>query len=147
MSQEKVTATLTAHRIGKLKNSDKNKEGKYDSLPDSNQTAEILYNFGDNVQDAVERFGEKVIMSFITGHCLFSLQERMRALMEQGLSDDEIQAKIYNPEEDTYVWKPGLAPARKSPVEKMADRLRKLDPMEREKQIAELEALLNQMEE
>ena len=146
--QEKVTATLTAHRINKLKNDEKlNKDGKFDSLPDSDLTATIVYDFGDDPMDAVEKFGERVVMSFITGHCLFGLQEKIRSLLQQGYSEDEIQDKIYNPNTNEHFWRPGEAPKRKSAIEKTADRLNKLDPEAREKEIEALRALLEQMED
>jgi len=148
MAQEKVTAVLTAHRIAKLKADEKlNKDGKFDALPDTDISATITYDFGNDPMDAVDKFGEKVVMSFITGHCLFGLQEKIRSLLQQGLSEDEIQDKIYNVEDEEYVWKPGEAAPRKSAIDKIAERLNKLDPEARQREIDALRALLEQMED
>ncbi len=147
MAQEKVTAVLTAHRISKLKEDEKlNKDGKYDFLPDQDISATIMYDFGDDPQDAVDRFGKDVVMSFIEGHCLFGLQEKIRSLLQQGLSEEEIQEKIYDVDNEEYIWKPGLAPARKSTIEKLADKLNSLDPDEKERQRKILQAMLDKME-
>jgi len=139
MAVQKIEANLTAERVAKLKAED---EKTYANLPDKGMSASIEFDYGDTVLDAVENFTEEVVMDWIEGHSKFTIQEKMRNMLAQGKTPEEIQLAFYNPETGEVTWKPQQAPERKSAVDKEKDRLTKLDPEKRDKEIAALRAML-----
>jgi hypothetical protein len=140
---EEVTATLTPEAVAKLK---KEMPEKYNDLPDEGMTANIIYEFGETVSDAVGYFGEEVCKNMIKGHILFSLQSYIRSLLSRGFSPADIQEKIFSVDDGEHVWKPSEGRTRKSELEKYKDKLSKLSPEERARQKEKLMAMLEEME-
>ena len=147
-----IGASLTKDKVASLKNKDAE---KYAPLPDEGTgIIEIQYELGDTPKEAGDIFGKDVVMSqleFGIGHAIQAkIRNRSAELLSQGKSIPEakeiIQAEIYNIETGEYVWKPGMAATRKSPLEKEKDRLSKLDPEKKEREIAALKAMLAEME-
>jgi hypothetical protein len=136
---EVVTASLTKHQVETLKAKDPD---KYASLPDEGLSVNIQYDFGADLAEQAVIFGEKVCSNMIKGHVKFNMQARMRNMLAEGKTAKEIQKAFYNLTENTHVYKPTEGMTRMSFVEKQKARMEKLSPEEREKQKAELKALL-----
>lgn len=110
MAMQKVTAT------GKVKDEDGNVV--------SERTIEVEYDFGDDIDAAVDAFGADVVMSNYRQSAVIALQSRLRAQIAAGLKDNEIAAKAEE-------WKPGFkSVTRKSPVDKVRDLLSGKTPEE-----------------
>lgn len=87
-------------------------------------SATCTYDFGTDIDSAVALFGADVVFNNFRQNAVISAQSRMRSLMNQGLSGDELQAKISE-------WKPGIKTlTRKSPVDKLKDLLSGRSPEE-----------------
>lgn len=76
------------------------------------------YNFGENLAEAIELFGEEIVHAHFTAHAVVSLQSRMRSAAKQG---QDVQ-------EEVDKWKPGQVTRRgKTPVEKALADFGKMD--------------------
>lgn len=81
----------------------------------TDKTATVDYDFGDNVQDMIDRFGEEVVFTNAKANMRVSLQGIIRSAMNA--------EPPRNPQEEADKWKPGTAAPRKSAVEKAKDLL------------------------
>lgn len=135
-----VKASLTKERVAKLKEEDAE---KYGFLPDEGIEVEVQYDFGDNLADAASKFSEEIILNMFQGHVKFGLQSMIRNKLEQGLSQSEIQAEIFNVDTGEYVYKPSKT-VRLSEEEKIKRDLSKKSPEER---AAAKERLLKMLDE
>lgn len=91
-------------------------------------TATCTYDFGADLDSAVELFGADVIFNNFKQSGVISAQSRMRALLTQGVTGEDLQAKLDE-------WKPGIkTTTRKSPADKLKELLAGRSP----KEIAEL---------
>jgi len=91
-------------------------------------TATCNYEFGETLDETVELFGADVVHNNFKQSAVISAQSRMRALLAQGVSGDDLQSKLDE-------WKPGIkTTTRKSPADKLRDLLAGRSPEE----IAEL---------
>lgn len=92
----------------------------------------VNYDFGDNLQDAVTKFGEDVVFSNMQQSMKISLQALIRRGFDKGVTDEEIAAQAAG-------WKPGVAAQRTAdpvaaimakwqgiPAEKRAELLKQL---------------------
>lgn len=59
-----------------------------------NAVVTAIVDLGENLQDAVARFGEQVVFSNYQANVKITAQSRMRSLKEKGKSDDEIAAEM-----------------------------------------------------
>jgi len=139
---ESISASLTAHQVQVLKAKDAE---KYASLPDDGTSVDIQYDFGDDLAAQAVIFGEKVCSNMIKGHVKFNMQAKIRNMLADEKSPKEIQKAFYNVQEGIHVYKPTEGMTRMSFVEKQKSKMEKLTPEEREKQKAELRALLESM--
>ncbi len=88
------------------------------------KTACVEYDFGDSIQDAIEKFGEDVVFSNFKQAATISLQSRIRSWVQAGKEGDDLQEEASN-------WKPGMRTvSRKSPTEKLKDLLAGKSPEE-----------------
>lgn len=109
------------------------------SLSDESRDSIIVeYNFGDNLADAVEKFGEDVVFARFVSAARVDLQGYVRGLMrktnEEGdfeHSDDVIVQKAGE-------WRPSMRKPGKSAKEKTLDLIDKLSDEEREELMAAL---------
>lgn len=100
--------------------------------PKVEKEATILVDLGDNVQDAIERFGAEVVMSNYLANAKIGVQAGIRRYLEAGLSTDDIQKKFEG-------YKPGVTMDRVvDPIAAMAAKLSKMTPEEREAAFAQL---------
>lgn len=120
MAETKVEATLTEKQGGP-------------------RNIEVNYDFGDSLQDAVDKFGEDVVFESFKAHAKINLQALLRRAMapdKEGnvKSDAEIHQMVSE-------WKPGVSQVtRKSSLEKAQDQVEKLSPDEVKKLLESLRA-------
>ncbi len=151
---EKISASITAEKVTNFKNPEKTKNSKnYEKLPANGiPTFTIDYDFGENNAEAVKLFGEAVVRSMLIGHISFTIQGKARAQVAKKVGSGvpiaqaikEVQAGFHNG--DGNVWKPGMAPARKSSVEKERDRIKGLPPEQRKAAVEELMSMLGDLD-
>ena len=90
----------------------------------SEPTATCNYDFGTDLDSAVQLFGADVIFNNFKQSAVISAQSRMRALLAQGVEGEDLQAKLDE-------WKPGIkTTTRKSPADKLRDLLAGRSPEE-----------------
>lgn len=104
--------------------------------PKVEKEATIMVDLGDNVQDAIARFGEDVVFSNYLASVKINVQSAIRRYLEAGLDANAIQAKFEN-------YKPGVTMDRVvDPIAALAAKLAKMTPEEREDAFAKLRAKL-----
>jgi len=87
-------------------------------------TEEVNYDFGSNLDEAVQKFGAEVVFTNFKQSATIALQGRMRAHISQGARGTDLQAKVDE-------WKPGVkSMTRKSPSDKVKDLLSGKSPEE-----------------
>lgn len=91
----------------------------------------VEYDFGDNVADAVGKFGDEVVASYLFAQLKIALQAYVRGLLKQGKSEAEIKTAVAQ-------WKPGTRKPGKSKLEKAQDILKGMTDEERKALIAQL---------
>ena len=103
---------------------------------DTDTVVTVHYDFGDNLAEAEEKFGEDVVYKQFVASATIDLQSKMRSLMvdatdkdgnitRPAMSQEEIQAEVAN-------WKPGKKEiVRKSPKDKLKDLLAQMSPEDR----------------
>lgn len=92
--------------------------------------ATIQYDFGDNLQDAIDKFGGDVVFSNFVQSAKISLQALMRARLEKSANVTEL----------AEIWKPGIQ-LQRSAVDVLAQAKSKFAKMTQEERLAYLEAL------
>lgn len=90
-------------------------------------------DLGENLQDAVAKFGEDIVFSNFVAQAKIRAQAIMRDMMVSGKTDAEIS-------EYMATWKPGAA--RERVVDPAAAFLKKFDSMSEEEQNKFLEELM-----
>jgi len=96
------------------------------------KTATVEYDFGDNLQDAVEKFGEETVFSNFIQSAKISLQAIMRRVIASG---GDVQKTVSS-------WKPGIQLQRKAVPAKtvILNEFKNMSEEERAAFIAELRA-------
>lgn len=108
-------------------------------LSTSDRVFSTEYNFGDNVQDAIAKFGEDTVFTKFKQAAIIDLQAMIRRQLtpaEDGKvkTDEEIAAAIAE-------WEPGSKTVvRKSPLEKAKEQLSKMSDEEKAALLAQLQA-------
>ena len=92
--------------------------------------ATIQYDFGDNLDNAVDLFGKDVVFSNFVQSAKISLQALMRARLEKGGNVTEL----------AEIWKPGIQ-LQRAAVDVLAQAKSKFAKMTQEERLAYLEAL------
>ena len=72
------------------------------SIEGEEKSATIVTDLGDNLRDAVEKFGEDVIFSNYKRAATITAQAAIRRMLETGLDESAISDKMAG-------WKPGVA--------------------------------------
>ena len=85
---------------------------------------ELDFEMPETVAEAVSAFGETVCLTKITQAVTIDVQGAARRQMEKGKTNDQVvqffgNVNYENPEAEAKPWAPGIAPARKSKVEKL----------------------------
>ncbi len=95
---------------------------------------EVIVDLGDNLQDAITKFGEDVVFSNFLASVKITAQSAIRRYTEKGLDDAAIQAKL-------SAWKPGVAAERiVDPMAAIISKFNSLSKEDREATIAKLMA-------
>ena len=94
-------------------------------------SVEFPYDFGDNLQETLQLFGEDVVYNHAYRSLVIAAQAFARSLIRQGLSDKDIIAKM-------ETWKPGMPREAKTPEQKVRELLANMSPEQR----AEIAAVL-----
>ena len=147
MALQEFKASLTAHQTQKLADSDKLPEGLT-----AGEAVEITFQYDlgggdgvsheDQVAAFIERFGHKCASEMIYGHAMFRLQGKARSLAAAGKSSEEIQAALWDLENDEPVYNIAATRKRgKSEVEKFKDSYAGMSEEERAKVLEELKGL------
>ncbi len=102
-----------------------------------NHSASIEYALPANVKDAQKLFGDEVCITMIQRATVTSARNKINSLIVQGATDSEI-AKHF----EGWIPPLGSVGQRKSPAEKMATKLNKMNTSERESTLRELQELL-----
>jgi len=90
------------------------------------RSIEVEYDFGKDLEDAVEKFGDEVVFQTFIAQAKVNLQAMIRRRLNKNETDEEILAAVSE-------WKPTFrAVTRKSPLEKMEEILAKMSPEERQ---------------
>lgn len=66
-----------------------------------NREIEVSYDFGENVNDMIERFGAEVVQNAAIAQIRIDLQSIVRGMLEDGKTNEEILTKVAE-------WKPGV---------------------------------------
>ncbi len=85
------------------------------------------YDFGDNLQEASDKFGEEVVFSNFRQQAVVSLQNVIATALKKG---DDVQEHVDK-------WKLGMAKPRKSDAEKVASSIENVESLEELKKIQE----------
>ena len=105
-------------------------------IGDESKEAVIYYDFGNNLEGALELFDEKVIFSNFVASVKITAQSAMRRYLEAGKTADEITALMKD-------WKPGVAIARRSdPIAAFRAKFANMSKEDKVKALAELKATL-----
>jgi hypothetical protein len=101
---------------------------------DDEVNGEVNYNFGENLEEAIDLFGTEVVYKRFKAAVVVDLQGIMRRHMsaKEPLFGDDLQAKIDE-------WKPGVQKARKSKTEKALSLLEGMTADEKAEFIASLD--------
>ena len=98
--------------------------------------ATILFDFGGSVEAAIEKFGSNVVYSNFVRSSVITAQAAMRRFLEDGLGQDEIEAKMAD-------WKPGVSLERTyDPLAALLNKMATMTPEEREAAIEKLKAAM-----
>lgn len=73
--------------------------------PKLNKEMTFLYDFGNDMKDAVAKFGEEQVFNGFVRSAVIAFQGSARSLMEAGKSRGEIEVAMKD-------WKPGIARQR-----------------------------------
>jgi hypothetical protein len=84
----------------------------------------VEYEFGESLADLSNKFGDEVVRSHAQRSFVVALQSFIRSQLDQGKSQEEIQAAVNE-------WRPGQRQKGKSPAERVSDLLSKMDPAAR----------------
>jgi len=98
-------------------------------------TATVTYDFGDNLEDAREKFGDEVVFSHFVSKAKITAQAAIRRYLESGVDEDTIQEKMQD-------WQPGVSLERT--VDPVAAVMRKFSSMTADDQAALIESLKSQ---
>lgn len=98
---------------------------KNGNLTGEEREVSVYYDFGDDLSDAVEKFGEEAVFAQYKQQATIGLQAILRRHgADANVSDEHLQEVADN-------WKPGEKRAvRKSPAEKIQDMLKGKSPEE-----------------
>lgn len=88
------------------------------------EAVEVRFDFGDNLQDAVAKFGDEIAWNHLRGSMRVALQGYIRSQMDQGKTPAEIQTLVDS-------WKPGQRRTSVPKAEKLRKQLDQLSPEER----------------
>lgn len=143
MAREKVEWNLTSDRIQKTlkKSTDETLHERLSPYAETGVNFVGEFDYGDNIQSAIERHGEEAVFSKYKIAASLDLGGKVRDWLEAGHTAKEIQAKL-----DEHVFNTQTRGPRKSDEEKYLDAFSKKTPEEQAAALAELQAKLAEMQ-
>jgi len=104
--------------------------------PKSERSVSVVYDFGSTSAEAVEKFGDKVVLSNFIGKSVITAQAIIRRAIRAGKTDEEIK-EIFT------TWKPGVAIERSfDPLSATLNKFDTMTPEEQQKFLADLKSKL-----
>lgn len=101
---------------------------------DDSEAVTCQYDFGDNLKDAVAKFGEDVVFNRFKSAAVIDAQSLIRRGIKAGKSPTDIQ-------KDLTEWRPGMKRVqKKSAEERIKEQFSKLTPEERAELVKQLKA-------
>lgn len=103
-------------------------------IPALDKKAVVSYDFGDNLADAVAKFGEEAVFSGFKADSVVACQGRMRALLKKDQTQEQVAADIAS-------WKPGVKSAAiRGPVttQTMVEKFKAMSAEDQQKFLAAL---------
>ena len=95
----------------------------------------VSYDFGENLQDAINKFGEEIVFSNAVQSMKISLQALIRRGFDKGTEDSVIA-------QQAAAWKPGVAAQRVAdPVAAITQKWAALDPEARAELLKKLKSM------
>jgi len=91
----------------------------------------VDYDFGESIDDMVDKFGDEVVFNNAKANMIVSLQGVIRTGLKAGKDAKEIK-------ESAAAWVPGVRKAGKSPQEKLREQFANLDPEAKKELLKEL---------
>jgi len=91
----------------------------------------VKFDFGNDVEEAIEKYGEDIVYAYYRANATVSLQDVIRSGIKAKKSQKEIQALV-------NAWVPGIKRRGKSKSEKMRDDFQKLSEGEKAELLASL---------
>jgi hypothetical protein len=90
--------------------------------PKAGKDYEGIYEFGDTLEDAVAKFGDKAVFNGYIAEAKIALQGVIRDALNKGKTSEEIDAIVIE-------WKPGISRPRiaQDPMEAMMAKFLKMD--------------------
>lgn len=88
------------------------------------RTVTVEYDFGDDIDQIIDKFGDKVVFNHARGSLTVALQGWMRLQLDNKKTPAEIKAAVKD-------WKPGIRRQGKTPIEKMRAQLGALSAEDR----------------
>ena len=92
----------------------------------------VNYDFGADLDSAVETFGADVVFARFRAAATVDLQGVMRRHMQDQTGKDDVVTSAEKTDDEIIAivaeWKPGLAKPKKSPADKLKDLLAGMDP-------------------
>ncbi len=102
-------------------------------VPELDRTITIDYDFGANLDEAVQKFGGEVIYEDFIDSAVITLQSAMRSMARAKKTDEEIATALAE-------WKPGVS--RRGKTDPIAGLMARFGKMTPEKQQELIEKLL-----
>ncbi len=87
----------------------------------------VKYDFGDNLDEATDKFGAEVVFSNFRQHAVVALQNVISGALKTGKDVQEVVDK----------WKLGMAKPKKSEAEKLTASIENVESLEELKKIQE----------
>lgn len=91
------------------------------------KSSTVEYDFGDDLQDARDKFGDEVVFSNFRQHAVVALQNVISGALKAGNNVQETVGK----------WKLGVAKPKKSEAEKLSTSIENVESLEELKKIQE----------
>jgi hypothetical protein len=101
----------------------------------NDRTLTVMYDFGDNLEEAIASFGTDVVYSLFQSQAEIRLQAFIRSRLGKTGEDHKTDAEIIA---DVEAWKPGVAAPKMSAEEKIVKMLSKMSAEDQQKTIAAL---------
>lgn len=102
------------------------------SIDGEERSATIVTDLGDNLQDAVAKFGDEVVFSNFKRAVTITAQAAVRRMLEQNFDQSAITDKMAG-------WKPGVALDRTvDPIAVLKSKLAGMTPAEKKEMLKEL---------